>query len=92
MNGSFSLDNIIFLKISIYIQFLLSIINFLILFANIKNFYYVGKILFYIPQFVCVFILLIMDDYWKENIITIYFPFFVVQTFFFFKLKKMFSD
>jgi hypothetical protein len=100
---SFLLSNIIFkitkstpsaieIYISFWTQFILSIINCFILFTNSKNYYYAGKILFYVPQFIGITILLMLDDYWKESISTWYVPFFIVQTLFYFKVKKMFSD
>lgn len=78
--------------VSFWTQFILSIINCFILFTNSKNYYYAGKFLFYVPQFICITILLMLDDYWKESIFIIYLPFFIVQTYFYFKVKKMFSD
>lgn len=92
INGSFDLDNILFLSVTLRLQFLLSFLNLFILFTNGKNYYYLSKILFYVPQLICIVVLIMFDGYWKENLFTIYLPFFIVQTFFYFKVKKMFID
>jgi hypothetical protein len=92
INGNFDIDNMLFFIITLRLQFLLSFINLFILFTNSKNYYYLGKILFYVPQLISIVILIMFDGYWKENIFTIYIPFFVIQTFFYFEIKKRFYN
>ena len=89
LNGDFSLDNILFIKVIIYTQFLLSGINCITLFVNSEYYYYLGKYLFFFPQLICVFIFILLDHYYKENLFTLYIPFFTVQTFFFLRVKKL---
>ena len=87
-----SLANILFFKVTVYIQFLLSFINLTILFINSKNYHYLGNILFFLPQIFVVCFLLTQDGYLKDMVYCCYVPFFIVQVLFYFKIKNMFTN
>ena len=91
LNGKFSLNNIIFFKVTLYAQSILLFINLTILLLNTENYYYLKKIVFYFLQIIYAIIFLCIDEYWKDDILTIFIPFFSIQTFFYFKVKNMFS-
>ncbi len=74
------------------IQLVLSIVNLSMLFVNNKNYYYLGNILFFLPQILTILFLSTQGDYWEYLLHYCYIPFFIVQFFFFFKVKKIFSD
>ncbi|GEM55844.1 hypothetical protein B0A58_15140 [Flavobacterium branchiophilum NBRC 15030 = ATCC 35035] len=89
---NYSLANALFFAASIKMQLIFSIINLFILFINKKNYYYLGSLVFFIPQLITVTFLLSLGGYSKDSTLTFYLPFFIVQTLFYFKVKKMFSD
>ncbi len=82
---------VIFFVVILYINVFFASLNMLIFFINIKNYYYLAKILMFVPQLICAFIFLILDSSWKESLVTLFAPFFIFQIFFYFKIKKIFS-
>lgn len=92
VHKNYSLANALFFVASISVQFILSIVNLIILFINQKNYYYLVNCLFFLPQLAIVIIFLMLEENSKDSIITFYIPFFIVQTLFYFRVRKLFSD
>ena len=75
-----------------YLKLFLSMSNLFLLFLNTKNYYYLIKPLFLIPQILIIILSILINDYVEISIVHVFIPFFIIQFVFFLILKRIFIN